>query len=215
VTVDELHDCDPTLRRDPRAIEALAERRITNMHWVLIDTWPYGAHLVHKAYRGRRIGWADVWYRKAGELESYANPITGLQFVVDLNRMDLLEVEDANRLEEPQTMGEYVPGRCRASGCARTAAAGDRQARGRLVRARRQSAALAEVVAAGRLHAAARFCFSIRAGISRGRWPTPALDDERASSPIVSSLPQCARLRKRDAGSTSTPLRRLTQRPPV
>jgi hypothetical protein len=97
VTVDELHDCDPTLRRDPRAIEALAERRITNMHWVLIDTWPYGAHLVHKAYRGRRIGWADVWYRKAGELESYANPITGLQFVVDLNRMDLLEVEDANR----------------------------------------------------------------------------------------------------------------------
>src|SRR4029078_6416620 len=39
----------------------------------------------------------------------YANPVTGLHFVVDLNRMELLEIEDTHRVDEPPTMGEYVP----------------------------------------------------------------------------------------------------------
>ena len=38
-----------------------------------------------------------------------ANPVTGLHFVVDLNKMELLEVEDEYRVDEPATMGEYVP----------------------------------------------------------------------------------------------------------
>src|SRR6185503_2005304 len=30
-------------------------------------------------------------------------------FIVDLNRMELLEVEDERRIDEPDTMGEYIP----------------------------------------------------------------------------------------------------------
>jgi primary-amine oxidase len=51
----------------------------------------------------------DVWYRKGEAGSPYANPVSGLHFVVDLNRMELLEVEDDGSAEEPQTMGEYVP----------------------------------------------------------------------------------------------------------
>jgi primary-amine oxidase len=109
MTVDEFHECDEVLRRDPRVIEALAARGITDMDRVLIDTWAYGAHLVPEAHRGGRVGWADVWYRDAPGASPYANPVTGLHFVVDLNRMELLEVEDTHRVDEPQTMGEYVP----------------------------------------------------------------------------------------------------------
>ena len=76
---------------------------------MLIDTWAYGAHLVPEAHRGGRVGWADVWYRSSEGSSPYANPVTGLHFVVDLNRMELLEVEDEKRVEEPATMGEYVP----------------------------------------------------------------------------------------------------------
>ncbi|HEX3976583.1 MAG TPA: primary-amine oxidase, partial [Solirubrobacteraceae bacterium] len=39
----------------------------------------------------------------------YANPVTGLHLVIDLNTMELLEVEDTGVIEEPATMGEYIP----------------------------------------------------------------------------------------------------------
>jgi primary-amine oxidase len=90
-------------------IEALAARGITDLDKVLIDTWAYGAHLVPEAHRGGRIGWADVWYRSQEGSSPYANPVTGLHFVVDLNRMELLEIEDTHRVDEPETMGEYAP----------------------------------------------------------------------------------------------------------
>ena len=109
MTVDEFRECDAALRRDPRVIEALAGRGITDMDRVLIDTWAYGAHLVPEQHRGGRVGWADVWYRDQPGSSPYANPVSGLHFVVDLNRMELLEVEDTHRVDEPRTMGEYVP----------------------------------------------------------------------------------------------------------
>ena len=109
MTVDEFYECDAALRRDPRVIEALASRGITDVERVLIDTWAYGAHLLPEPYDDRRLGWADVWYRSEEGSSPYANPVTGLHFIVDLNRMELLEVEDAYRVDEPRTMGEYAP----------------------------------------------------------------------------------------------------------
>ncbi len=109
MTVDEFHECDRALRREPRVIDALARRGITETDRVLIDTWAYGAHLLPEAYSNRRLGWADVWYRSEEGSSPYANPISGLHFVVDLNRMELLEVEDDHSVQEPPTMGEYVP----------------------------------------------------------------------------------------------------------
>jgi primary-amine oxidase len=109
ITVDEFHECDEALREDPRVAEALAVRGITNLDRVLFDTWAYGASLISEEYRGMRVGWADVWYRTAEDSNPYANPVNGLHFVVDLNRMELLEVEDDFTVEKPQIMGEYLP----------------------------------------------------------------------------------------------------------
>ncbi len=109
MTGDEFHESDQTLRRDPRVIEALARRGITDLDRVLIETWAYGAHLLPEEYSDRRLGWADVWYRRTEGSNLYANPVSGLQIIVDLNRMELLEIEDDGRTEMPGTMGEYVP----------------------------------------------------------------------------------------------------------
>jgi primary-amine oxidase len=109
MTVDEFRECDETLRRDPRVIEALARRGITDMDRVLIDTWAYGAHLVPEAHRGGRLGWADVWQRNEDGANPYANPVSGLHLIVDLNGMELLEIEDSGAVEPPRTMGEYAP----------------------------------------------------------------------------------------------------------
>ncbi|MGZ4192558.1 MAG: primary-amine oxidase [Solirubrobacteraceae bacterium] len=109
MTVDEVHECDAAMRREPRVIEALARRGITDMDRVLVEAWAYGAHLLPEPYSDRRLGWADVWYRSQPGSNPYANPVTGLHLVVDLNAMELLEVEDTGAIDEPATMGEYVP----------------------------------------------------------------------------------------------------------
>jgi Cu2+-containing amine oxidase len=64
--------------------------------------------------RRRRIGWSDVWHRAAPGANPYANLLSGLHPIVDLNTMEPLEVEDADADPPPEIMGEYasalVPG---------------------------------------------------------------------------------------------------------
>jgi primary-amine oxidase len=118
MTVDEWHECDEMLRRHPALISALASRGITDMSLVLTDVWAYGAALVPERHRGRRIGWSDVWVRGSADGNPYAHQVGGLHPVVDLNRMQLLELEDsfaaasspASSLGMPEVMGEYRPG---------------------------------------------------------------------------------------------------------
>jgi len=109
MTVDEWHECDEMLRAHPRLIAALARRGITDMSLVLTDVWAYGAALVPEAYRGLRIGWADVWRRGSADANPYAHSVTGLHPIVDLNRMELIDLEDDLDTPAPEVMGEYLP----------------------------------------------------------------------------------------------------------
>ena len=110
MTVDEWHECDEMLRAHPALARALARRGITDMSRVLTDMWAYGAALVPERYRGRRLGWSDVWYRGSERGNPYAHHVSGLHPVVDLNTMTLLEMEDSYEGgEAPDVMGEYLP----------------------------------------------------------------------------------------------------------
>ena len=112
MTVDEWHECDEMLRRHPALVAALDRRGITDLSRVLTDVWAYGAALVPDQYRGRRIGWSDVWERGSPDGSPYAHHITGLHPVVDLNRMELLELEDdwaEGGHDRPEVRGEYLP----------------------------------------------------------------------------------------------------------
>ncbi len=110
MTVDEWHECDEMLRAHPALAAALARRGITDMSLVLTDMWAYGAALVPERYRGRRLGWCDVWCRASEQGNPYAHHVTGLHPVVDLNTMTLLELEDSDPGDRPpNVMGEYLP----------------------------------------------------------------------------------------------------------
>jgi primary-amine oxidase len=111
MTVDEWHECDEMLRRHPAVIEALARRGVSDMSLVLTDVWAYGAALVPARYQRQRIGWSDVWLRGSEYGNPYAHHLTGLHPVVDLNRMELLELEDAEPpgTARPDVLGEYLP----------------------------------------------------------------------------------------------------------
>jgi primary-amine oxidase len=112
MTVDEWHESGELLRHEPRLVEALARRGHHDMDLVLVDMWAYGAALVPERYRGLRVGWGDVWVRNSPESNPYANFVSGLHPIMDLNRMELLEVEDdgAGPDTGPPVMGEYAPG---------------------------------------------------------------------------------------------------------
>ena len=108
-TVDEYHEADEMLRDHPTVREALAKRGIDDPGLVLFDTWAYGEALVPERFRGRRVGWTDVWVRNARDTNPYANFVNGMHCVVDMNSMELLELEDDGSVPPPQVMGEYVP----------------------------------------------------------------------------------------------------------
>jgi len=113
MTVDEWHECDVLLHGDPRLIEALARRGITDLSRVVTDMWAYPPAQIPPRYRGLRLGWADVWYRGSEQGSPYAHHLSGLHPVIDLNRMAVLEIEDDFDPDTdpglPAVMGEYLP----------------------------------------------------------------------------------------------------------
>ncbi|RJT91178.1 primary-amine oxidase [Cryobacterium melibiosiphilum] len=108
-TVDEWEEADAALRAHPDVIAVLAGRGITDLSLIFIDTWTYGDAVIPEQYRGRRLGWADIWVRASAGANPYAGPVNGLHFVIDVNTMELLDIEDSFTVETPEIMGEYVP----------------------------------------------------------------------------------------------------------
>ena len=106
---DEWHECDRALRANGDVIAALARRGIEDLDLVLIDVWPFGRHLVPERLQGRRLGWCDVWVRRAPDSNPYARYVGGLHPIVDLNTMELVELEESYVAGLPDVMGEYAP----------------------------------------------------------------------------------------------------------
>lgn len=58
----------------------------------------------------RRLGWADIWLRSSRSGNPYANPVSGLKLIVDMNSMELLQLDVDNDPAPPApVMGEYEP----------------------------------------------------------------------------------------------------------
>jgi primary-amine oxidase len=109
MTLDEWHEAHEVLIEEPAVVDALTKRGITDLDLVLIDTWAFGHSLIPEGLQDRRVGWTDVWLRSTPLGNPYANPVMGLHFLVDLNTMELLRVEDTPPPQRPAVMGEYVP----------------------------------------------------------------------------------------------------------
>ena len=108
-TRDEYHECDEMLRAHPAVIQALRTRGIEDLDLVLFDLWAAGADGVPETYRDLRFGWCDVWLRRDHDSNPYARFVEGIQPLVDVNAMTLLDINDSGVFPLPDTMGEYVP----------------------------------------------------------------------------------------------------------
>jgi primary-amine oxidase len=109
LTADEDSECAEVLHAEARVVEALRRRGISAMEQVHFETWGVARHEVPNEHRGKRVGITDVWHYPGGRANPYASPVSGLHFMVDLNKMELLEVQDSFNVDRPGVMGEYLP----------------------------------------------------------------------------------------------------------
>ena len=93
------------LRAHPDVIAALAKRGITDMDMVFMDTWTYGDAVAPPEYRDRRLGWSDTWVKNEAGANPYANRVSGLHCVIDVNTMELLRIEDNGGVDPAERDG--------------------------------------------------------------------------------------------------------------
>jgi primary-amine oxidase len=107
ITADEYAEAELAVKADPAFRGALALRGVHDLELVMVDTWSVGCF----EDPGRRVGRALSWLRSdlTGD-NGYARPIGGLIALVDLDRMEVVRIDDYGVLPVPREHGDYREG---------------------------------------------------------------------------------------------------------
>jgi primary-amine oxidase len=105
ITGEEFVECEEMLKRHPEYVAAMAKRGITDMDLVMVDPWSAGGEVGNDIRLSRALSWVR---REPGD-NGYARPVEGLIAFVDLNRMELVRIEDHGITPLPPQDGNYTP----------------------------------------------------------------------------------------------------------
>ncbi|MEN9223750.1 MAG: hypothetical protein Q6M04_15045, partial [Thermostichus sp. BF3_bins_97] len=90
---DEVYECDRLLKEDPGFLAALGRRGIQDVSLVMVDYWTIG-HFGIPEEQGQRLVRGLCFLRSEPCDNGYARPIEGLNPWIDLNRMQVVKIED-------------------------------------------------------------------------------------------------------------------------
>ena len=107
ILLDDITLVGEVARADPRFREALAKRGITDIENVQVDPWSAGNYGLPDE-EGRRLSHTFCWYRSEKNDNGYAHPIEGLCAVVDLDRAEVLRVDDHGVADIPKHDRNYA-----------------------------------------------------------------------------------------------------------
>jgi primary-amine oxidase len=107
IMADELAECEAAVKANPEFQKILRQRGITNLDLVMVDPWAVGNFGIEDE-KGVRLSRALCWLRSAPNSNGYAKPIDGVVPVVDLNKMEVLRIEDYGVVPIPPEPGEYA-----------------------------------------------------------------------------------------------------------
>ncbi len=107
MAIPELLEAVETVRSNPEYQAALGRRGITDLSLVLIDCWPNG-NFGTEEDNTRRLTRALSWVSRVPGDNPYARPIEGVIAVVDLNRMEVVRVEDHGVVPLPTEDANYA-----------------------------------------------------------------------------------------------------------
>jgi primary-amine oxidase len=105
IMAEEFVECEEMLKRHPEYLAALALRGITDPDLLMIDPWSAGGF----DGTGTRMSRALAWVRARPGDNGYARPVEGLIAFVDLNRMEVVRIEDHGVTPLPPDDGDYTP----------------------------------------------------------------------------------------------------------
>jgi primary-amine oxidase len=107
ILYDDIMLVGEVARADPRFRAALAKRGITDIDKVQVDPWSAGNYGLPDE-EGRRLSHTFCWYRSEPNDNGYAHPIEGLCAVVDLDRAEVLRIDDYGVAEVPMADRNYA-----------------------------------------------------------------------------------------------------------
>ncbi|MEM8502929.1 MAG: primary-amine oxidase [Cyanobacteria bacterium P01_D01_bin.1] len=108
IMLDEFVECEAAVKASPEFRAAITKRGITDTDLVMVDPWSAGNYGIEEE-RGVRISRALCWVRANPTDHGYARPIEGVIPVVDLNKMEVIRVEDYGVVPLPPKDGNYTP----------------------------------------------------------------------------------------------------------
>lgn len=108
IMLDEFEECERVVKDNPEFQAALLKRGITNSDLVMVDPWSAGYFGIEED-EGKRLARAICWVRKFPTDNGYAYPLTGIVVFVDLNKMEVVRVEDHGIRPIPPTDANYSP----------------------------------------------------------------------------------------------------------
>lgn len=107
IMLDEFIECENAVKANPEFQEAIALRGITDPSLVMVDPWSAGNYAIEDE-KGMRLSRALCWVRSSPTDNGYARPIEGVIPVVDLNKMEVIRVEDYGVVPLPPNPGNYA-----------------------------------------------------------------------------------------------------------
>ncbi len=102
ITPDEAAECQRVARDCPEFMAAIKKRGLTDPDLVMLDPWSAGHYGDEPAgEEGRRLVRALAYARAEPFDNGYARPIENLLTIIDLNRMEVVRVEDHGAVPLP------------------------------------------------------------------------------------------------------------------
>ena len=108
IMLDEFVACEEAVKANPDFQAAIAKRGITDPSLVMVDPWSAGNYGIAEE-EGVRLSRALCWVKANPTDHGYARPIEGVIPVVDLNKMEVIRVEDHGVIPLPPKDGNYTP----------------------------------------------------------------------------------------------------------
>ena len=99
---------DAVAKQDPRVIEALAKRGITDLDEVLIETWAPG-NFGDPEEEGKRLAYCHCWVMNGAGDNRYGRPIANLHPVLNLQTGEVIRVDDFGVVPLPSDTAAIRP----------------------------------------------------------------------------------------------------------
>jgi len=107
IMLDEFEECEVNCKKDPRVVEVLAGRGMTDLDLVCIEPWSAG--YFGGDDEGRRLMRCLVFTRLDADDNPYAHPAENLVLIYDLNSGEVVHIEDNGFIDVPKATGNYLP----------------------------------------------------------------------------------------------------------